>query len=97
MWALSFVSATGRYREATCVELKGQAYVVYSLSWEVADDGRRTGMPEITDTITLEPEELGEFALPVEVVCSRPWELEPGSVLSHGMFPTPNGPKKVVR
>jgi len=96
-WALSFVSASGPHREATCVELRGQEYVAYSFCWEVADDGRRTGMPTISDVIVLEPEELSEFCLPVVVSCARPWELEAGSALTSGMFSTPTGPKKVVR
>ena len=79
------------------MELKGQEYVAYSFAWEVAEDGRRTGMPEISDIIVLEPDELDEFCLPVVVSCSRPWELEPGSALSGGMFSSPTGPKKVVR
>lgn len=96
-WALSFVSALGHYREATCVELKGKDYVVCSFSWEVGDDGRRCGVPVSKDAIVLSPSELDEFCLPVVVECSRPWELEPGSVLRAGMFTTATGPKKVIR
>ena len=96
-WALSFVSALGHYREATCVELKGSGYVAYSFSWEVGDDGRRVGTPTAKDTISLDSSELDEFCLPVVVECARPWELEPASVLRPGMFASATGPKKVIR
>ena len=96
-WALSYVSHSGGHYEATCVEHRDGKYVAYSLGWDVGNDGRRKGIPYTDDTLELEPSELEEFCLPVIVRSTRPWELEPDTVIEAGMFPNSTGPKQVVR